>query len=58
MRDNLEHGWIVNDKSDDDGEAIYVCEWCGESIYEGEKYYNFDGEKVCADCVSGCAKFA
>lgn len=57
-RDNLEHGWIVNEKSYDKDEGMYVCDWCGEEIYEGDKYYDFDGSKVCADCVSDCAKIA
>lgn len=28
-----------------------ICEMCGEVIYEGQEYYNFDGIAVCKDCI-------
>ena len=27
------------------------CDNCSETIYEGQKYYDFDGYRVCEDCV-------
>ena len=40
----------------------YVCDICGERIYkeddvyEGDIYYDFDGEKVCEECLSKYAR--
>lgn len=30
---------------------VYVCEKCGEGIYDGEEALIFDGHKVCEPCV-------
>lgn len=29
----------------------FDCDSCGEAIYEGEEYYDFDGYKVCQECI-------
>lgn len=57
MQDNLEHGWIVNDR-ESESEVAYTCDWCGEKIYYGDEYYDLCGEKVCEDCVRACRKTA
>ena len=31
--------------------GVYTCDCCGGAIADGEEYYNFDGEKVCEDCL-------
>ncbi len=31
--------------------TVYVCEKCGEGIYDGEEALVFDGHKVCEMCV-------
>jgi hypothetical protein len=59
MRDDLEHGWIgTEDRESDEEEAVYTCEWCSEPIYAGEEYYNFNGERVCCECVKDCKRIA
>lgn len=59
MRDDLEHGWIgTEDRESDEEEAVYTCEWCSEPIYAGEEYYNFNGERVCCECVKDCKRTA
>ena len=30
--------------------AYIVCGVCGENIYPGEEYYNFDDDIACDDC--------
>lgn len=57
MRDDLEHGWIVNDR-EREPEKAYACEWCGETIYYGDEYYDLSGDKVCEDCIRNCRKTA
>lgn len=41
-------------KEDRPPRVAFQCEWCGEAVYEGELSYNFDGERVCEDCVNSC----
>jgi hypothetical protein len=57
-RDNLEHGWIGTEDRESTAERIYVCDWCGEDICEGDEYYDFDGTMICYECISGCRKMA
>lgn len=56
--DNLEHGWIVAKDRETEVEKMYVCDWCGEDICEGDEYYDIDGTKICCECISGCRKTA
>ena len=57
MRDDLEHGWIVNDR-ESELEKAYTCEWCGDPIYYGDEYYDLGGDKVCEDCIRDCRRTA
>lgn len=57
MRDDLEHGWIVNSKEPDD-EVFCTCEWCGGKIYYGDEYYEIGCDKFCEDCINDCRKVA
>lgn len=57
MIDNLEHGWIVND-NESEPQVAFRCECCGEPIYYGDDYYDFDGNKWCAECVQDCKREA
>lgn len=34
------------------------CDWCGDEIFEGDDYYELNGEKVCCECVSRCCREA
>ena len=51
MRDNLEHGWIVNDREKDFGDIIGYCEDCGKPIYENTNYKKVYGAFYCEDCT-------
>lgn len=35
----------------------YCCE-CGEPIYEGDYFYEINGEPWCAECIHNCRKEA
>lgn len=28
-----------------------TCDMCGNEIYEGDEYYDFDDEVICEDCL-------
>lgn len=56
-RDDLEHGWIVNDR-ERHAKEVYTCEWCGGEICDGEDYYDVGGDKVCEECINECRKTA
>ena len=49
MKGNLENGMLLY--RDEAPEKICECAWCGEPIYAGDDYYDFDGESVCWDCI-------
>ena len=55
MRDNLENGMI---RDEDEGDIIEYCEWCGEPIYAGARYYEIGDENVCEDCILSARKTA
>lgn len=57
MKDDLEHGWLVND-IEEEAEQAFTCDWCGEPIYDGDEYYDLGGERVCSDCIRNCQKMA
>lgn len=57
MRDNLEHGWIVNEKEEEE-QVYHICDWCGTQIYFGCDYYNVGGDKVCEECIRDCRRTA
>lgn len=58
-RDNLEHGWLVGreqiEECRQEKQAVGVCAWCGEDIYEDEDFYTYGyneaGELLCIDCL-------
>ena len=35
---------------DNEATAVYQCEHCGDSIFEGDDYYNIDNETFCEQC--------
>lgn len=41
-----------------DPEVFARCEICGEPIYDGEDYYEIDGQRYCEDCVYDARKTA
>ncbi len=45
-------GSCNKDKTKEDDKLLTLCEYCGCSISEGEKFYNFpEGEAVCTECL-------
>lgn len=36
---------------DNEADAVYRCEYCDVPIYEGEEYFEIDGDILCEDCV-------
>ena len=34
-----------------DPPSVFVCSGCGESIYEGEDYWDILGEQWCESCI-------
>lgn len=37
---------------------ITECLNCGEKIYDGDYYYDIDGEEWCEECIKECRKTA
>ena len=31
-------------------EPYFTCDKCGADIYEGQEYYNFEGDTLCEQC--------
>lgn len=40
----------IREIEDERPENVY-CECCGERLESGERYWNFDGVKVCEACI-------
>lgn len=38
--------------------TIYVCDNCGDSIFEEEYYYEIDNEIICEECIREYRKTA
>lgn len=57
MYDNIEHGWIANNK-EREPEKFCDCDWCFEPIYIGEDYYDLMGDRVCEECVKASRQTA
>ena len=36
---------------DNENAAVFQCENCGISIFEGDKYFEIDCEVLCEDCI-------
>lgn len=41
---------------EDSGKKIGVCEHCSDPIFEGEDYYDIDGDMVHEDCIRDYAE--
>jgi hypothetical protein len=37
-----------------DDPVACTCDWCGNEIYEGNYYYEFDSICVCEECMDDC----
>ena len=53
---DLENGMLLY--REEEPEEYCRCAWCGGVIYEGDEYYDFDGESVCEECIKGALKKA
>jgi hypothetical protein len=38
--------------------VVYRCCQCGGEIYEGDEFYDINGEKWCEECVHDCRSTA
>lgn len=54
---NIEAPWIGKDK-DEKLVEYTTCDWCGESIYVGDHYYDIDDTIICEDCIKNCRRTA
>lgn len=36
--------------------TVCRCDSCGSDIYEGDYFYDFDGDIICADCMEDYVK--
>lgn len=32
-------------------EYVYVCDCCGEELFEGDRVFEIDGDILCQDCA-------
>lgn len=37
---------------------LFECDNCGFGIFEGEEFLEFDGVRICKDCISDLKKTA
>lgn len=37
---------------------VFLCSECGETIYEGDEYYDIFGEQICEDCIIALVRTA
>ena len=50
MLENLDDRvWL--EPPDYETNAIFKCDYCYEGIYEGDSYYEIEGEVYCKDCL-------
>lgn len=38
--------------------AVLNCDLCGDEIFEGDYYYDLNGEVICENCVESARKVA
>lgn len=38
--------------------SVFVCSGCGDTIYDGDDYYDVLGEQFCTECINGLRKVA
>ena len=42
----------------DPPKSVFVCSGCGQTIYEGDDYWEFFGEQFCEECIDKARKTA
>ncbi len=42
----------------EEARPVFLCSECGETIFEGEEYYDFFGEQFCENCIIAMARTA
>ena len=38
--------------------SVFICSGCGDTIYEGDDYYDVLGEQFCSECMNSSRKVA
>ena len=41
-----------------DPPTVFICSGCGQSIYDGDDYWDVLGEQYCEDCIARMRKEA
>lgn len=50
MPEMIENRMVVESAWHPMAKPFCQCDFCGEDIYEGEDFYDFDGDIVCENC--------
>lgn len=51
--ERIENRMVVDSEwPDDTPKVLCACDECGDEIYVGTEYFDFDGDIVCEDCAS------
>lgn len=43
---------------DQESQSVFICSGCGNTIYDGNVYYDLLGEQFCIDCINKARKVA
>lgn len=43
---------------DAEDKHVYECDWCGGYIYNGERYLEINGDKICESCFEDMIHYA
>lgn len=58
---DLEASWVGKTPEEYYGyreTVAFDCDYCGQYIYEGQGYYDFNGTIICEDClIDYCNKY-
>lgn len=56
MPEQIENRMVVDSQWQPLHRPLCRCDECGGDIYEGDYYFDFDGDAVCENCVSDYVK--
>ena len=56
MPEQIENRMVVDEQWQPMYRPLCRCEECGGDIYEGDYYFDFDGDVICENCVRDYVK--